>query len=103
MSDPQQPHGLQPTRLLYPWDFPGKSTGVGCHRLLRPCEASDVQLACVVVTREILGSGRPAWNEKDLPFAATCDLGQIITSLHPSLLLYKTDLILPILCDYSKD
>ena len=27
-------HGLQPTRLLHPWDFPGKSTGVGCHRLL---------------------------------------------------------------------
>ena len=30
------PHGLQPTRLLHPWDFPGKSTGVGCHCLLRP-------------------------------------------------------------------
>ena len=27
-------HGLQPTRLLHPWDFPGKSTGVGCHCLL---------------------------------------------------------------------
>ena len=27
-------HGLQPTRLLCPWDFPGKSTGVGCHCLL---------------------------------------------------------------------
>ena len=24
-------HGLQPTRLLCPWDFPGKSPGVGCH------------------------------------------------------------------------
>ena len=34
MSDPQRPHGLQPTRLLHPWDFPGKSTGVGCHCLL---------------------------------------------------------------------
>ena len=30
-----RPHGLQPTRLLRPWDFSGKSTGVGCHRLLR--------------------------------------------------------------------
>ena len=29
------PHGLQPTRLLHPWEFPGKSTGVGCHCLLR--------------------------------------------------------------------
>ena len=28
----RRPHGLQPSRLLYPWDFPGKSTGVGCHR-----------------------------------------------------------------------
>ena len=24
-----------PTRLLHPWDFPGKSAGVGCHCLLR--------------------------------------------------------------------
>ena len=29
MSNSSQPHGLQPTRLLHPWDFPGKSTGVG--------------------------------------------------------------------------
>ena len=28
-------HGLQPTRLLHPWDFPGKNTGVGCHFLLQ--------------------------------------------------------------------
>ena len=32
MSDSSQPHGLQPTRLLHPWEFPGKSTGVGCHK-----------------------------------------------------------------------
>ena len=31
----QRPHGLQPTRLLCPWDFPGKSTGVGWHCLLQ--------------------------------------------------------------------
>ena len=30
MPDSSWPHGLQPTRLLCPWDFPGKSTGVGC-------------------------------------------------------------------------
>ena len=35
MSDSLWPHGLQPTRLLCPSDFPGKSTGVGCHCLLR--------------------------------------------------------------------
>ena len=30
-----RPHALQPTRLLCPWDFSGKSTRVGCHCLLR--------------------------------------------------------------------
>ena len=35
VSDSLRPHGLQPTRLLRPWDSPGKSTGVGCHCLLR--------------------------------------------------------------------
>ena len=33
-SGSSRSHGLQPTRLLHPWDFPGKSTGVGCHCLL---------------------------------------------------------------------
>ena len=28
-------HGLQPSRLLCPWDFPGKNTGVGCHLLFQ--------------------------------------------------------------------
>ena len=44
MSDSLRPHGLQPTRLLCPWDFPGKSTGVGCHFLLQgvfPTQGSD--------------------------------------------------------------
>ena len=35
VSDSQRRHGLQPIRLLHPWDFPGESTGVGSHRLLR--------------------------------------------------------------------
>ena len=34
VSDSSWPHGLQPTRLLRPWDFPGKRTRVGCHSLL---------------------------------------------------------------------
>ena len=29
------PQGLQPIRLLRPWDFPGKSAGVDCHFLLQ--------------------------------------------------------------------
>ena len=35
VSDSLQPCGLQPTRLLCPWDSPGKNTGVGGHALLQ--------------------------------------------------------------------
>ena len=35
MSDSVRPHRQQPTRLLRPWDSPGKNTGVGCHFLLQ--------------------------------------------------------------------
>ena len=35
LSDSLQPHGLQLTRLLRPWNFSGKRTGVGWHCLLR--------------------------------------------------------------------
>ena len=34
ISDSLQPHGLQPIRLLCPWDFPSKDTIVDCHFLL---------------------------------------------------------------------
>ena len=34
MSDSSRLHGLQPTRCLHPWDFPGRSTEVDCHCLL---------------------------------------------------------------------
>ena len=34
VSDSSWPHGLQPTRLLHPWNSPGKGTGVKCHCLL---------------------------------------------------------------------
>ena len=30
-----QPFGLQPARLLCPWDSPGRNIGVGCHFLLQ--------------------------------------------------------------------
>ena len=35
MSSSLWPHGLQPARLLCPWNSPGKNTGVGCHFLLQ--------------------------------------------------------------------
>ena len=35
VSNSLQPNGLQSTRLLCPWDFQGKNTGVGWHFLLQ--------------------------------------------------------------------
>ena len=34
-SCPTPSNPMDCSRLLHPWDFPGKSTGVGCHCLLR--------------------------------------------------------------------
>ena len=47
VSDFLRPHGLYPTRLLCPWDSPGKNTGVGCHFLLQsifPSRGSNLRL-----------------------------------------------------------
>ena len=35
MSDCVRPQRRQPTRLLLPWDSPGKNFGVGCHFLFQ--------------------------------------------------------------------
>ena len=50
MSDSLRPYRLQPTRLLRSWDFPGKSTGVGCHCLLLDSrlKSRDVSLSIKV-------------------------------------------------------
>ena len=49
MSNSFQPYGLQPTRLLCPWDSPGKNTGVDCHLFLQgifPTQGLNLQLLC---------------------------------------------------------
>ena len=35
MSGSVRRYGWQPTRLLCPWDSPGKTTGVGCRALFQ--------------------------------------------------------------------
>ena len=47
------PHGPKPTRLLCPWDSPGKNTGVVCHALLQgifPTQRSNpcLYVSCIV-------------------------------------------------------
>ena len=49
--------GLQPARLLYPWDFPGKNTGVGCHALLQwifPTQGSNRVSFVSCISRQVL-------------------------------------------------
>ena len=49
MSDSVRPHRQPPTRLLCPWDSPGKNTGVGCHFLLQCMKVkseSEVAQSC---------------------------------------------------------
>ena len=52
MSDSEQPHRWQPTRLPCPWDSPGKNTGVGCHFLLQCRKVkseSEVAQSCLTL------------------------------------------------------
>ena len=50
VSDSSRSHGLQPTRLLRPWGFPGKSTGVGYH-----CPLREDELGCCPSRAEFSG------------------------------------------------
>ena len=57
MSDSLQPCGLQPAKLLCPWNYPGKNTGVGLHALLQgifPTQRSNPGLMCLLHHRRIL-------------------------------------------------
>ena len=63
MSDSVRPHRRQPTKLLCPWGFPGKSTGVGCHCLL-----SHVQLFATPWTIQSMEFSRPEyWSGQPFP------------------------------------
>ena len=59
--DSKQPHGLQPTRLLHPWDFPGKSTGVGCHCLLQHIHTTIYKISEVLEFIQVLSARTRIW------------------------------------------
>ena len=54
VSDSFRSHGLQPAQTLYPWDSPGKSTGVGCHCLLQGIFLAQGSNLGVLHCRQIL-------------------------------------------------
>ena len=55
-----QPYGLQPIRLLCPWDSPVKDAGMGCHALLQGIfltQGSSLRLLCLLHGHQhLLGS-----------------------------------------------
>ena len=54
MSDSVWPHRRQPTKLLRPWDSPGKNTGVGCHFLLQEIFLTQGSNPHLLLCRQIL-------------------------------------------------
>ena len=58
-----QPHVLGTTRLLCPWDSPGKNTGVGCHALLQgiflPQGSNQGLLHCRQILNQLSYQGSP--------------------------------------------
>ena len=51
VSNSVQPHRRPSTRLLCPWDSPGKNTGVGCHFLLQWMKVkSEVTQSCLTLS-----------------------------------------------------
>ena len=74
MSNSLQPHGPWPTRLLCPWDSPGKNTGVGCHFLLQgifPTQGSNPGSSAGALEADALTSeppGKPVlkWNNMNI-------------------------------------
>ena len=51
MSNSLWPFGLELSRFLYLWDYPGKNTGVGCHALLQgifPTQGLNPCLLCLL-------------------------------------------------------
>ena len=66
VSDSLRPHGLQPSWLLHPWNFPGKSTGVGCHCLLHT-ETLSEKKKCLKINKYIIPVYRwENWHSEEL-------------------------------------
>ena len=70
MSNSFRPLGLQPTMFLRPWNFPGKSTGMGCHFLLQrifPTQGLNLDLPhCRQTLYYLSHQGNPSFGKEFL-------------------------------------
>ena len=94
VSDSLQSHGLWPARLLCPWDFPGKNTGVDCYFLFQATFLTQVwnpRLLGLLNCRKILycwatGEGhREIKNKKKnyLQYLPKCVCSQKLSKIGP--------------------
>ena len=68
LSDPMDcsPPGSSIHGLLHPWDFPGKSTEVGCHCLLGILRTASPQTICKIESQREFAEGRRELKPRDL-------------------------------------
>ena len=97
MSDSVRPHTYQqPTRLLRPWDSPGKNTGVGCHFLLQCVKVkseSEVAQSCLTL-RDPMDSSLPGSSVHGIFQASILEWGAIAFSKR----VYRSSLIAALYC-----
>ena len=97
MSDSLRPPGLEPTTLLRPWDFPGKSTEVSCHFLLQCMKVkseSEVAQSCPTLS-DVMDCSLPGSSVHGIFQARVLEWGAMAFSSHTSrfLLNQKTGLV----------
>ena len=86
------PHGLQPTRLLHSWDFPGKSTGVGCHCLL--CSSSSLSVKRISAYLRLLIFLPQSWSQLVLHPALRFSWCSLCISEISRVTIYSLDVLL---------
>ena len=79
MFNSLRPHGLQPARLLYPWNSPGKNTGVGCHSFLQRIFPTQGSILGLLHCRLILYH----LSEQERPLTTICIFNSSFWNKHP--------------------
>ena len=94
VSNSLQPHGLQPTRLLCPWDSSGKNTGMGGHALLQgifPTQVSNPRLPhCGQIFYRLSHQGSPTTKEVQEEIYLSSNNPKVLSlplsHIHPSMI-----------------